>query len=396
MGFGWDRQKSFMQDLSQRWFELHSIYATKKGVRVIKCPKCGYENKDDALYCGMCYEPFRKMAEPPEFSEPGKEKGPSLQKDVCTNHPDRPAQGFCAVCQRDFCFDCLQEKDGQLVCNQCSTGVVPKRTKYGQEITRGQHGIITPEKGFFRKCWELIIYPKQSFEELPQEGGFGTPIKFYIVALGLLLGAICLPTLIFSLAKPIGSPVALIGVAFLFFIFSLVGLLGILGLFINAGVYHFFVKLFGGKRDYEQTFRVVTYIGVATIVWTIGLYLLLLIFVGGDILSAFLAFGATKSPEVILYLAQQFKSSFLFWTIIYSLFWLYVTFVVQVEGFRKFQILTTPKAIGVVICPVIIWTLFSFLIPKREKVPYRKKYETKEIHYHIEGYDVLPRISTKI
>jgi len=364
---------------------------------MIKCPKCGYENKDDALYCGMCYEPFRKKSKEPEPSKPEKQKDVAPPpKDVCINHPDRPAQGFCAVCQRDFCFDCLQEKDGQLVCNQCSTGVVPKRTKYGQEITRGQYGIIAPEKGFFRKCWELIIYPKKFFEELPQEGGFGAPIKFYMVALGLLLAAICLPTLIFSLAKPMNQLAALMGVGILFFFFSLAGLLGILGLFINAGIYHIFVILFGGKRGYEQTFRVVTYIGVATIAWTIGLYLLLLIFIGGDILSGFLAFGATKSPLVILYLAQQFKSTFLFWTIIYSLFWLYVTFVVQVEGFRKFQILTTPKAIGVVICPVIIWTLFSFLIPKREKVPYGERYETKEIHYHIEGYDVLPRISTKI
>jgi hypothetical protein len=342
----------------------------------------------------MCYEPFRKKSEQVEASESIEKKSASPPKDACINHPDRPAQGFCAVCQRDFCFDCLREKDGQLVCSQCSQGVVSKRTKYGQGITRGQYGTIAPERGFFRKCWELIIYPKQFFEELPQEGGFGAPIKFYIVALGLLLAAICMPTLIFSLAKPMNQLAALMGVGILFFIFSLVGLLGILGLFINAGVFHFFVKLFGGKRDYEQTFRVVTYIGVATIAWTIGLYLLLLIFVGGDILSGFLAFGATRSPEVILYLAQQFKSSFLFWTIIYVLFWLYVTFVVQVEGFKKFQILTTPKAIGVVICPIIIWTLFSFLIPKREKVPYRKRYETKEIHYHIEGYDVLPGIRT--
>ena len=363
---------------------------------MIKCPKCGYENKDDALYCGMCYEPFRKNAESPEFSEPEEEKGPSLQKDVCVNHPDRPAQGFCAVCQRDFCFDCLQEKDGQLVCSQCSTGVVPKRTKYGQEITRGQYGIITPEKGFFRKCWEIVIHPRKFFAELPQEGGFGAPIKFYIVALGLLLAAICMPTLIFSLNKPIGSPVASIGVAILFFIFSLVGLLGILGLFINAGIYHFFVKLFGGERDYEQTFRVVTYTAVATTVWTIGLYLLLLIFVGGDLLSAFLTAGATRSPEVILYFAEQFKSSLLFWTIIYVLFWLYVTFVVRVEGFKKFQLLTTFKAVGVVVCPLAFWVLFSLLIPKREKVLYHKKYETKQIHYHIEGYDVLPRISAKI
>ncbi len=178
--------------------------------------------------------------------------------------------------------------------------------------------------------------------------------------------------------------------------FSLIGLVGILGLFINAGIYHFFVMLFAGKRGYEQTFRVATYTAVVTGVWTIGLYLLLLIFVGGDLLSTFLAAGATRSPEAILYFAGQFKSTLMFWTIIYVLFWLYVTFVVQVEGFKKFQILTTPRAIGVVICPVVFWGLFSFLIPEREKVPYRKEYKIRQIDYHMEGYDALPGISAKI
>lgn len=28
----------------------------------MKCPKCGYENKDDALYCGMCMEVFKKKS----------------------------------------------------------------------------------------------------------------------------------------------------------------------------------------------------------------------------------------------------------------------------------------------------------------------------------------------
>ncbi|MBN1383772.1 MAG: zinc ribbon domain-containing protein [Elusimicrobia bacterium] len=27
----------------------------------MKCPKCGYENKDDALYCGLCYEVLQKI-----------------------------------------------------------------------------------------------------------------------------------------------------------------------------------------------------------------------------------------------------------------------------------------------------------------------------------------------
>jgi uncharacterized Zn finger protein (UPF0148 family) len=37
---------------------------------MIVCPKCGYENLDDALYCNLCKEIFRKeKKEPPTKDE---------------------------------------------------------------------------------------------------------------------------------------------------------------------------------------------------------------------------------------------------------------------------------------------------------------------------------------
>lgn len=55
-----------------------------------KCPKCGYENKRDAEYCGLCYEPFNRKtaagapapASRPEFpphSEPAAPLPPLLK-----------------------------------------------------------------------------------------------------------------------------------------------------------------------------------------------------------------------------------------------------------------------------------------------------------------------------
>ncbi len=49
----------------------------KKAPDKNKCPKCGYENKDDAIYCGMCSEPFKKeekVKQPEIHREPGVEK----------------------------------------------------------------------------------------------------------------------------------------------------------------------------------------------------------------------------------------------------------------------------------------------------------------------------------
>jgi len=362
---------------------------------VIKCPKCGYENKDDALYCGMCYEAFRKKSVEPESSHYGEQVDPTPpRKDVCTNHPDRPAQGFCVVCQRDFCFDCLREKDGKLVCSQCYAGVIPEGVRYRQTGAPEEYGIATPEKGFFRKCWEVVMYPDKFFAELPQEAGFGAPIKFYIGALAIIIGAICLPVLF---VKPMSSSGRLMNIGILSCISFITGLLFVVWLFIHAGIYHIFVMMFGGKRGYRQTFHVVTYTIAGATVWSMGLYLLFLIFAGADFLSAFFLYGAPDPGAIVAhYLAGQLRTTAIFSGIIYILFWFYITFVVQVKGFKKFQILTTAKALGVAICPVILGTLLSFLIYgyKKAEVSYRGRYETREIHCRIEGYDVLPGIRT--
>lgn len=45
----------------------------------MKCPKCGYENKDDAAYCGLCGEVFNK-----EVSKPLSDEKWGMLKDVET------------------------------------------------------------------------------------------------------------------------------------------------------------------------------------------------------------------------------------------------------------------------------------------------------------------------
>jgi len=364
---------------------------------VIKCPKCGYENKDDALYCGMCYEPFRKKSREPESSEFGRQGDVApAKKSVCTNHPDRPAQGFCVVCQRDFCFDCLREKNGELVCGQCYAGVVPEGIRYRQRTASEEYGVATPQKGFFRKCWEIVVYPDKFFTELSQEPGFGAPVKFYIGALAIIIGAICLPVLFL---KPMSSSGRVMNIGILAFISLIFGLLMLIWLFIHAGIYHIFVVIFGGKRGYQQTFNVIAYTITAATVWSMGLYLLFLIFAGADFLSAFFLYGAPDPGAIVAhYLAGQLRTTAIFCGIVYIIFWLYMSFVVELKGFKKFQTLTTGRALGVVVCPVILGTLLSFLIygHKRAEVSYRKRFKTKEIHYRIEGYNVLPRVGVKI
>jgi hypothetical protein len=53
----------------------------------MKCPSCGYENKDDARYCGLCERPFgSSVNEPaaayglPSMAKPGRERVKTAQK----------------------------------------------------------------------------------------------------------------------------------------------------------------------------------------------------------------------------------------------------------------------------------------------------------------------------
>jgi len=51
----------------------------------MKCPKCSYDNDENALYCGLCYEPLKKAARnapaeaPAEAPETAKAAGPLLK-----------------------------------------------------------------------------------------------------------------------------------------------------------------------------------------------------------------------------------------------------------------------------------------------------------------------------
>jgi len=53
----------------------------------MKCPSCGYENSDDARYCGLCQKPFASFAMEPSapyglapLAEPSKEAKQAVQK----------------------------------------------------------------------------------------------------------------------------------------------------------------------------------------------------------------------------------------------------------------------------------------------------------------------------
>ena len=117
----------------------------------MKCPKCGFENSDGSAFCQICFNIFEPKNQkpddiaPPEPPQPVPVPKPAVAPPslpvtgfsrmvVCKNHPDRPADKYCAICGADFCKECLVRYENELVCTGCSRDKKsPGWTKYSRE-----------------------------------------------------------------------------------------------------------------------------------------------------------------------------------------------------------------------------------------------------------------------
>jgi len=133
--------------------------------------------------------------------------------------------------------------------------------------------------GFFEALWktwvESVFYPDKFFSKLPFTGGMGSPLLYALIIawtgsivssiyqaifssfwLNLVRNYIDRPNLPFNL------PFVGQGFGLLIFIRSvfIAPVAIILGLFVISGIYHLICMVFGwSKRDFEATFRAVTY-----------------------------------------------------------------------------------------------------------------------------------------
>ena len=95
-------------------------------------------------------------------------------------------------------------------------------------------------------AWKtVILHPKQFFESMPLTGGIGQPLLFVactsaFAALGVIVGDLGQPLVAFQAAWK-----AFIG--------------AIVGSFLGSFVTWILCKLFGGKGNYEQTYRACAY-----------------------------------------------------------------------------------------------------------------------------------------
>jgi hypothetical protein len=97
----------------------------------MKCPKCNYENKPDALACGMCGE-ILKPKQPEPANAPAETAGNGKPTRACKNHPDRQIESFCSTCYKEFCSECITETNGKKICLDCLSKSLNTGSQYSE------------------------------------------------------------------------------------------------------------------------------------------------------------------------------------------------------------------------------------------------------------------------
>ncbi len=100
---------------------------------------------------------------------------------------------------------------------------------------------------WYRTAKEILFRPKEFFKEMPTEGGYWEPLKFALIN-------------IFIAGVFISFPYRSNILVYSFFVFQLI--FGSIAIFIIAATLHPFLKLDGGKKNYEATFRAVAYLSI--------------------------------------------------------------------------------------------------------------------------------------
>ncbi len=263
----------------------------------MKCPKCGYENQDEALYCGMCYDVFKKISS-------------SVKQDT----------------------EQLKDPDPNL------------------PTSLPQVAPTVDEKGFFRKSWEVIVHPTKFFNELPREGGYGEPTKFYLIS---LIFPIALYLILFLLS---GLPLS---TSFLYLIFLFIGSVALM--YVTSGVTHLIIKIFGSENGLEQTFRLNAYVNGAATIWLtmpIGFYWANVISNLSTVCGGNLS-NANMEAVIISFLGSLAIAIVV--AVVILIFYLYLLFWVVVKGLKKLHSLTAFRAVGVVICGLLASVLSAWI-----------------------------------
>ncbi|UCE68068.1 MAG: YIP1 family protein [Candidatus Zixiibacteriota bacterium] len=206
-----------------------------------RCPNCGAERVEGAVYCGNCGKPF-------EDKKPEPDKGPGDEKPERSKEPIKP--------------------------------VFPQEPPPSDDERKYVAWEDRENRGFFEALWETwkesVFYPEKFFAKLPFRGGIGNPLLYAVIVGWIGIGVNQLYGLFWTGAwggflsqfAEFEDLIYQTGIqsilSFIQIIFTPIFI--IIGLFIISGIYHLIFLIFGwSKRDFEATFRALAYAEGATV-----------------------------------------------------------------------------------------------------------------------------------
>lgn len=206
-----------------------------------RCPNCGAERIEGAVYCSNCGKPF-------EVKKPEPDSGPQEEK------PERPEEPLKPV--------------------------FPQEPPPSDDDRKYVAWEDRESKGFFEAIWETwkesVFYPEKFFAKLPFRGGIGNPLLYAVIVgcFGFVISQIYgifwsnawggLMSRYSEFRDIMFSTGLQTGISFLQILLS--PIIIIVLIFIMSGIYHVIFLVFGwGKRDFEATFRAVAYAEGATV-----------------------------------------------------------------------------------------------------------------------------------
>jgi len=200
-----------------------------------RCPNCGAERIEGAVYCSNCGKPFEEKKPEPDNGQQDDQPGLS-------GEPIQP--------------------------------VFPQEPRPSDDERKYTAWEDREHKGFFEALWETwkesVFYPEKFFARVPFRGGFGNPLLYAVIVgcFGIIVNQIYgifwsnawtgFMSHYMEFEDMMFETGLQTGISFLQIFIS--PIIVIIGVFIMSGIYHLIFLIFGwGKRDFEATFRAVAY-----------------------------------------------------------------------------------------------------------------------------------------
>ena len=206
------------------------------GGQMVKCPQCGYvqEQTDECFKCGIIISKFLKYQEvvkPPgvEGVAPGPTEGPQVQRIIGTP---------------------IDEPESSTPWEDMST-----------------LGFFT---AFFRTVKEVLSTPDIFFRRIPVNNGILNPLLYGIIA--GYIGALINSFWQYVFRGMFGGGLNFAAVSPVIFYAFILPILIIIVLFVGGIIIHISVMMFGGKRGFEATFRVLSFSNSIQLVSVVPLF----------------------------------------------------------------------------------------------------------------------------